>query len=78
VVILKTDGTYTYLEYIQPGARNDVKRGVYISGENPKILTINTTIQSTEDIIGGEIQVPGFYVPDDISDSPTSLFAVIR
>jgi len=69
VVILKTDGTYTYLDYIQPGARNDVKRGVYISGENPKTLTINTTIQSTEDIIGGEIQVPGFYVPDDISAS---------
>lgn len=68
-VILKSDGTYTYIDFMQPGARNDVTRGVYISGENPKVLTINTTIQSTEDIVGGELQVPGFYVPDDISAS---------
>lgn len=69
VAILKSDGTYTYLDFMQPGARNDVTRGAYISGENPKVLTINTTIESTEDIVGGELQVPGFYVPDDISAS---------
>jgi hypothetical protein len=67
VVILTTDGVYRYIDYIQAGARNDVTRGAYISGENPKVLTINTTIQSTEDIVGGELQVPGFYVPNDIS-----------
>lgn len=67
VVILKSDGTYTYIDYIQPGGRTMHSRGAYISGENPKILTINTTIQSTEDIIGGELQVPGFYVPDDMT-----------
>ena len=69
VVILKSDGTYTYVNYIQAGARNDLTRGAYISGENPKVLTISTTIESTEDIVGGELQVPGFYVPNDISAS---------
>lgn len=69
VVILTTDGTYRYIDFMQPGARNETSRGAYISGENPKTLTINTTIQSGEDIVGGELQVPGFYVPDDISAS---------
>lgn len=69
VVILTTDGTCRYIDFMQPGARNETSRGAYISGENPKTLTINTTIQSGEDIVGGELQVPGFYVPDDISAS---------
>ncbi len=69
VVILTTDGTYRYVDFMQAGARNETTRGAYISGENPKTLTINTTIQSGEDIVGGELQVPGFYVPDDISAS---------
>jgi hypothetical protein len=67
VVILKTDGNYTYVNYIQPGARNQATRAAYISGENPKVLTVNTTIASTEDIVGGELQVPGYYVPNDMT-----------
>lgn len=66
VVILKANGQYRYVDYIQPGARNSTSRMAYISGENPKVITFNTAITSTEDIIGGELQMPGFYVPNDM------------
>lgn len=60
VCIEKTDGTKTYYRYIRPQERS-TNREVYLSDENPEILTFTTDILSTEDIVGGTLVVPGFY-----------------
>lgn len=60
VYIEKTDGTKTYFKYIRPEER-DTTRQVYLSDENPEVLTFTTEIDSTEDIVGGTLVVPGFY-----------------
>lgn len=68
VQIAKTDGQSTYVDFIRPREVLDVTgRYAYIHGLNPQVLTFSTTIASTEDIVGGSLQVPGYYMPDDVS-----------
>ena len=67
IEILLSDGTKRYYDFIRPGARENATRGVYISSQNPQLLTFSTTIAADEDIVGGTLVIPGYYMPDDIS-----------
>lgn len=65
--ILKTNGTKTYLDYVQPRESITSTRYVYLYGVNPTTLNFTNDIASTEDIVGGTLFVPGYYMPDDVA-----------
>lgn len=54
---------------IKPQERQANVQNVYIAGLNPKTITFTSEILSTEDIIGGALTVPGFFLPDDIANA---------
>jgi len=59
--------------FAKPEARDTAD--VYISGRNPKLLTFYNDIESTSQIVGGTLKVPGYFVPSDLV-SATDLVAV--
>lgn len=67
VLITTTGDNDLYYDIIKPQERNTNVRNVYVSGDNPKVLTITSEITSTEDLIGGTLTVPGYYLPDDMT-----------
>lgn len=67
VYVLKTDGNRTYIPLVAPEERNPDSRAVFISSINPQKVYFTDTITSTEDIVGGELRVPGYFMPDDLS-----------
>ena len=56
-------------EYVigKPQERERYVDEVYISGNNPKSITFYEDIESTDSIVGGELFVPGFYFPDELT-----------
>lgn len=72
VKILKTDGNNSFLDLISPRQNNYTSRNAYIAGMNPQVLTITTDIASTEDIVGGTLYVPGYYMPADVDITDSS------
>lgn len=65
--IITTAGDDIYLDFISPREQISTSRNVYISGINPKILSFTNDIESTEDIVGGQLFVPGYYMPADVA-----------
>lgn len=39
----------------------------YLSGRGPQILTFQDNILSGDQIVGGTLKMPGFYIPDDMA-----------
>jgi hypothetical protein len=65
VYVTNTDGNRIEYSVIQPQERQLNFREAFISEENPLTITFTTNIESTEDIIGGVLTVPGYSnVPD--------------
>jgi len=64
--IIKTDGTRTDLKIIKPSQRNGSQQ-LYISGMNPQTITFAKEVLATDDIVGGELFLPAYYEPADIS-----------
>lgn len=67
VTVVDSNSQTRYYNFIRPGQRSQSSRGVYISGQNPAVVTFNTTIQAGEDIVGGTLETPGFYLPEDMT-----------
>lgn len=67
VKITTTDSQDIYIDFVKPRENHSAIRKAYIAGVNPKVLTLTSTIQSTENIVGGTLYVPGYYMPDDVS-----------
>lgn len=65
--VTKTDNTNTYFNIIKPEEMNTTLREVYLEGHHPTALTFSDTIASTDDIVGGTLFLPGYYMPDDMS-----------
>lgn len=42
-------------------------RVVYIQGVNPRVLKFADEITATDQIVGGTLYVPGYYMPDDLT-----------
>ncbi len=43
-----------------------VRGAVYLSGRAPQVLTFYADIESTDQRVGGELEVPGYYIPADM------------
>jgi preprotein translocase subunit YajC len=63
-VVVTTTTQDIPLNFAKPQARNDAD--VYISGRDPKVLTFNTDIESTSSMVGGTLEVPGYYLPESL------------
>lgn len=68
VVVTKADDTARYYNVIQPQERRRQYRDVYIANENPQTITFTTDFESTEDLIGAVLTVPGYYGPPVLTD----------
>lgn len=67
VRIATTGGQDVYYDISKPKERPKYgSRIVYVSGMNPQLLTFSSTINSTENIVGGTLHVPAYYMPQDI------------
>ena len=67
VYVLKTDGNNSYLPVVSPERRDPSFRSVFIGSLNPQKVYFSDTIASTEDIVGGTLYYPGYFMPDDVS-----------
>lgn len=66
--IMKTDGNISYIDIIKPQEASNMTRNVYIEDENPENLVFTNSITSNDGLVGGTLIVPGYYMPDDISE----------
>ena len=66
---IQTTDQKTYFDFIQARELNPHQRQVYISSMNPKQINFTTEIESTEEIVGGTLVVPGYFMPADITSS---------
>lgn len=77
--VVDSDGNYTYLDVIKPQSRNRQAsaKQVFISGQNPQLLTFSVPILAGDSLIGGDLFLPGYYRPSDIrTDSDTAYIPV--
>lgn len=66
IYIIKTDGNRVDIDVINPEEITPNNRAAYVAGFNPQKLFITNEIKSTENIIGGTIYAPGYYMPSDL------------
>lgn len=69
VRILDTNSQNVYYDIIKPKERPVNGRAFYVAGMNPQTLKCTNAIGATEDIVGGTLYLPGYYMPADIDVS---------
>lgn len=73
VYVVTTGDKRVYYDVIKPEQRNQLYRQAFVSGSNPQVLTITNEIEAGEDIVGGTLYVPGFYLPADYTANSDNL-----
>lgn len=68
VIVTTTGGHKVDYRIVKPAERGRYPRTVYISGQDPQILTFSDDILSTDQIVGGTISVAGYFVPADLAN----------
>lgn len=66
VLVVDTNSQNVYYDIIKPRERPRNGRVFYVSGMNPQTLKCTNAIAATEDIVGGTLYLPGYYMPADI------------
>lgn len=69
VYAVDTNSQKVYYELIKPRERPMNGRYFYLAGNNPEVLYCTNEIVSTEDIVGGTLYLPGYYLPADVDAS---------
>jgi hypothetical protein len=67
------DDRRTDFTLIAPKERNPRVREVFIAGVNPKTLYFTNEILSTDNIVGATLNVPGYYLPEDMTTASDDL-----
>jgi hypothetical protein len=73
VHVTDTDSHRHFYDVIQPQEKDYTSKQVYISGSEPQILTFTEDTESTEQIVGGTLFIPGYYLPDDVSTATDTI-----
>lgn len=68
-VYVQTPTQKIFLDLIKPQENDYVNQAVHLSGGNPQLLTFTQDIKSDDQMVGGVLVVPGYYMPDDVSAS---------
>lgn len=64
-----TNSKLVYFDFIRPKERPTNGRKVYLAGMNPRVLYFTNAITADEDIVGGTLHLPGYYMPADVDAS---------
>jgi len=67
--VLTTDNKKVYIDYLKPRESITSTQMAYIHGVNPKTISFTSTIDATDDIVGGTLYTPGYYLPADVDGS---------
>lgn len=73
VYVITTAGQRVEYEIVQPQERSPHKRQVYIAGMNPQILYFSDEVVAGENIVGGTLYLPGYYMPEDVASDNDDL-----
>lgn len=65
--VIDTTGQTHYFDVIKPEERDPLSQNIFIAGMNPMTLNFTSEIASTENIVGGTLHIPGYYLPADVS-----------
>lgn len=66
-VYVQTPTQKIFLDLIKPQENDYVNQSVHISGGNPQLLTFTQDIQADDQMVGGTLVIPGYYMPGDVS-----------
>lgn len=66
VRVLDSNSKSVYYDIIKPRERPRNGRQFYLAGMNPQTLYCTNEIKAAEDIVGGTLYLPGYYMPADI------------
>ena len=66
-VYVQTPTQKIFLDLIKPQENDYVNQAVHLSGGNPQLLTFTQDILSDDQMVGGTLVIPGYYMPDDVS-----------
>lgn len=69
IYAIDSNSQTVYYDIIKPRQRPTTGRQFYLAGMNPKVLYCTNEITATEDIVGGTLYLPGYYMPADIDIS---------
>lgn len=67
------DGQRNYFDFIHPEERANFNQSVFIKGQNPQQLVFNEPILSSSQLVGADVFVPAYWLPDDVSSSTDEL-----
>lgn len=73
VYVITTDDQRREYTIVQPQERQLYWREAYIAGMNPQKLYFTNAIAADESIIGGELFLPGYYMPADVTEEDDTL-----
>ena len=66
VYAIDSNSNTVYYDLVKPRERPKTSRAFYLAGMNPQVLSCTNEITATEDIVGGTLHLPGYYMPADI------------
>lgn len=66
VYAVNSNSQKVYYDLVHPRNRPQTGRQFYLAGMNPQVLYCSNEIEATEDIVGGTLYLPGYYMPADI------------
>lgn len=72
VYAIDTNSNKVYYKLVKPRERPTTGRAFYLAGMNPQVLYCSNEILSTEDIVGGTLYLPGYYMPADVDITDVS------
>ncbi len=67
VYAIDSNGQKKYFDIIKPRERPTTGRQFYLAGMNPKVLYCTNEIEATDDLVGGTLYLPGYYMPANVS-----------
>lgn len=66
-VFVQTSDDKLYLDLIHPQENDRVTQQVHLSGGNPQILSFTQDIEADDQMVGGSLVLPGYYMPADLT-----------
>ncbi len=67
VYAIDSNNQKKYFDVIKPRERPTTGRQFYLAGMNPQVLYCTNEIEATDDLVGGTLYLPGYYMPADVS-----------
>lgn len=66
VYVIDTEGQYHEFNVVKVNERSRYRQEVYFAGRNPEKLFFTKPILADDKIVGGELRLPGYWMPEDL------------